>query len=199
MKAKILLGTALLLISSITNAAVIDFDGYDTGSANFITLVNNGQTADLGQDMQVSSVNGWSIVISEVYNSEWAAGVSSGPNTMGIRDSVLFERSDGGLFDFNSAFLTSIYNDQPVVLQGLLSGSVVDTLNLDLAFGLGQVVGANFLGIDQMILSKSDSSTWLGLDDFTFDETNVPEPSLVLLFATGLLGFGMTRRRASQS
>ncbi len=199
MKSKVFFGAALLLICSISNAAVIDFDDYATGGTSFVTLVNDGQTAGLGQGMQVSSLSGWNIVIADGYNADWAAGVSSGSNTMGISWSVVFERIDGGLFDFNSAFLTSIYSDQSVVLQGLLGGSVVDSLSLDLAYGLGQVAGANFLDIDQLVLSKPDSGSWLGLDDFTFDATNVPEPGLILLFMTGLLGFGVTRRRASQS
>ena len=47
----------LFILSFSTNAAVIDFDDYNTEGTNYITLVNTDQTTKLGQGMQITSLN----------------------------------------------------------------------------------------------------------------------------------------------
>ena len=115
-----------------------------------------------------------------------------------------------GVFDFNSAYLASAWNDNlSVTVQGFLGGSElynVTVNNLQYSQTLGAtatLINFNFLGIDSLVFTSfggtdADANDGGGgaqfvMDNFTFNET-VPEPATLALLSLGLFGIGAARR-----
>lgn len=192
---KTFLLTAVLAVGA--QATVIDFDGFNTGANSYVTLVNPGETAAIGQGYQATSLGGWDIVISENYNSEWAGGVSSGSNTMGIHDAVKISRIDSAAFDFNGGFFTNIYNTAPInlILQGWSGGTMTYSTSLVLS-GAGTNLAYNWTGIDYLVINNTHYD-WMGLDDLQVNGGNtVPDGGAGLsLMGMALVGLVAARRQ----
>jgi hypothetical protein len=122
-----------------------------------------------------------------------------------------------GIFDFNSAYLTAVWNDGlSVTVEGLNRGAtlysktvVVDTkqptlVNFDY-FGVDELRFTSFGGVEPDYLrSKGGPGTQFALDNFTFNEkvTSVPEPTLlpaILSIATLSAGSVLRRKQLKQS
>jgi len=193
--------TKTLILASVlvagAQATVIDFDGFNTGANNFITLVNPAETAAIGEGFQATSLGGWDIIISENYNAEWAGGVSSGANTMGIHSAVRVDRINGNAFDFNGGFFTNIYNTAPInlILEGWSGGIMAYSSSLVLS-GAGANLSYNWTGIDYLVINNTHFD-WMGLDDLQVNGGNsVPDRGASLgLLGMVLVGLVVIRRK----
>jgi len=113
-----------------------------------------------------------------------------------------------GLFDFNSAYLASAWNDNlSVTVKGFLGGTETYSVTIN-NLQYSQTQGAtatltnfNFLGIDSLVFTSfggtdadandGGSGNHFVMDNFTF---NVPEPGVLALLSLGLFGIGAARR-----
>lgn len=116
-------------------------------------------------------------------------------------------------FDFNSVYLTAAWQDGlHVLIEGLLDGAVVYSLDVELTTSSPVFVDADFLGIDEITFTPSlpvivdpirlqqiaeGYGAQFAMDDFTFDDSGggVPEPGTALLVALGMAGLGLALRR----
>lgn len=112
---------------------------------------------------------------------------------------TVLTRTDGGWFNILSITLSEFYDIEPdsdpisVVFTGMLNSGATVTQT----FTLDGVFGAEVFAFDE-IFSNLVSVSWLQTADYhQFDDIRVapvPEPSAVLLFASGLLTFAAARR-----
>ena len=120
------------------------------------------------------------------------------------------------IFDFNSAYLTAVWNDGlSITVEGLKSGAtlysktvVVDTtqptlVNFDY-FGVDELKFTSFGGVEPDYLKQKGNGIQFTLDNFTFNEkvTSVPEPTLLpalLSIATLSAGSVLRRKQLKQS
>lgn len=220
---KIYFIASTLLISSMAKAAVITFDDVPGGgclgsgstvqSANFNFTLNSAGTAivcdSTAQDRLAS--NGTNYL--------------SAANTTGgvFSQSFTMSQAGGASFDLFSIDLAELFrngdfaesaNATRVNLVGNLlgGGTIAATMLLD-GFNDGTALGfdfqtfilpSTFVNLTSVVLSGAGSSGFGGttFNIFAIDNVNavspVAEPSIVALFAVGLLGLGFIPRRKVQ-
>ncbi len=183
------LAAAIVLLTCTTvHAAVIDFD--DLTASNFNPIQSNyaGFTWD-----------DYHYVYSDATNTGWSKGAVSGSNALfNAYGKMTTSSTSGGLFDFTGAWFNNWSGTSSITVEGYNSGSLVDSVTMTLGNGY-EWLQADILGVDQISFVADSESSWWLMDDFTVNESAVPEPSLLALFALGMLGFGVSRRKASQA
>lgn len=110
---------------------------------------------------------------------------------------------DDGLFDFTSAYLTAAWNDGlNITVEGWNSGSLLYSTTVVVDTTGPTLFTFDYLGIDSLVFNSfggvnvglGGSGAHFAMDDFTFNESQVPEPGVLALLAMGLVGFGFSRK-----
>jgi PEP-CTERM motif len=192
---RLILGVAvawLVCAMACAQAGVITFDDYTTGPYATIDPAQpyHGFTWD----------NFWVMNKDTFPYSGWAVGAVSGNYTAYNGYGFPALVSDTA-FTFNGVYLTSVYDDpNSVTVTGSLGGVQKYTQTVVLSTSGPTWVDFNFVNIDTLQFSSS-IDRWFCLDNFTFDEPIVPEPSSLILWSLAV-GVGMTvtwwrRKRAA--
>ncbi len=113
---------------------------------------------------------------------------------------ITMTKTGGGAFDFSS-FLAAVDNPSAgspgtLVLGGtyFLGGTVSSSVTIGSSFASYSVTGFN--GLSSLSFTNSNGDAGLGIDNLDLGPSSaVPEPSSVLLLASGLLGVGAVARR----
>lgn len=118
-------------------------------------------------------------------------------NSFSWNATVSFERTDGGIFGFNSFEIERWEANSAVRLDSYRSGALIATTIFGNADGLGLKdlsANAGFQDIDELrIRSSSNNPGFINLDDFSF--STVPEPSTFSILAMLVGHAALTRRR----
>jgi len=132
---------------------------------------------------------------------------TAGTNTFGYSESTalfndnwegqtVLTRTDGGWFNLYTIALSEFYDTDPisVVFTGVLNSgaTVMQTLTLDGAFGT-EVFTFDTSFSNLVSVSWFQTADYHQFDDITV--APVPEPSTILLFASGLLTVAAARRK----
>ena len=192
-----------LWVTQSANATVLTFDDLTPLTASPSTIANSYgglNWTDMGY----------------LNSSHYSGGTSGYVGGTVFGDYVAFNEfarvatvSDG-LFDFNSAYLASAWNDNlSVTVQGFLGGTelynvTVNNLQYSQTQGAtATLVNFDFLGIDSLVFTSfggtdadandGGGGTHFVMDNFTFNAT-VPEPATLALLSLGLFGIGAARR-----
>jgi hypothetical protein len=109
-----------------------------------------------------------------------------------------------GLFDFNGAYLTGAWNDDlNIRVQGYSGGTKIYDTTVVVDSTAHTWFDFNYMDIDYLAFT-SFGGTYHGygftgqqfvMDNFTFNEVSVPEPSTLFLLGFGFAGVGLLRRR----
>lgn len=193
-KLKIFLGASVLVLSSVVNATIIDFESYPTQNLGASALIDGVlfSIASPTDNPQVRIFNNSSTRTAYILGCEL-------PGSGCVMDlEVDFGQAVTNLsFDFLA--------DENIGVSGTVS-AYLDSILLSTVtmFGDGDGDTNGFLSlaalgeIDRLIFNPSDPAG-LGYDNFSFDvSVSVPEPSIIYLMVAGLMGFGFARRRAKR-
>ncbi len=206
---KFILSASALLMSSISNAAWIDW-----------TSTTNG-TLDIGGSIVNVTMTGNPMDLIDgdyYYNNSRTGGTSLGGTYAGLEPSDLIRVTGTG--DFTLSFDQTISNlDMALVSVGRtympvtydFSDSFTVLTDGDNYWGDGwhNVSGDNFTGyeyngviefagaFDSISFNVGQSEYWHGFN-FGAESVSVPEPSIFALMGAGLFGFGFARRRATR-
>ena len=182
-------------------AGVLNFDSISTGGT--LVAIPSGY-GGFTWDTNIGVMN------NAYYNSTYgdsSISFPSMPNAVYQGSGVISVTITGAPFSFQGAdFATwlefnSEFSDSStsVTVNGYLSGVLVgtDTMTLN-TNGTFSFLTTNFSDVDTLtILNSGASNKWWLMDNFTYGAVSaVPEPSSVLLLATGLIALGAIRKRA---
>jgi len=196
MKRILVFALAVLLVPSMAQAQTLDFEDAQLGFlpngyggfnwSNFVAY----NTADL-------------------FNGGYDTGAVSGDqaiyNAFGNSASVLGVGTSNP-FSLSSAWVTAAWNEgMQLQVRGFLNGTVQYTQAFDVFYDQAVQLAFNTALVDQVEFSAvggtdasqtdSGSGTQMAFDDMAFNVVEVPEPGLIILLSSGLLGLGIARRR----
>ncbi len=136
-----------------------------------------------------------------VHNDWWAIKNSLGvvsPEQVAYNGSGMDTRiARGTPFTFNGAYFTAWYlDDLGINIKGYFQGSLLHETTV-VANTSGPVYASlNWSGIDDLTFGAGGQ--WVhhfSMDNFTYTETAVPEPTTMLLLGLGLMGLAGVRRK----
>ena len=100
-------------------------------------------------------------------------------------------------FTFNGAYFTAWYRDDLVInIKGYFKGSLLHEENVGANTSGPFYASLNWSGID--LLTFAAGGLWedhFSMDNFTYNETTVPEPASLLLLGLGLMVLAGMRRK----
>ena len=190
-----------LWVTQSANATVLTFDDLTPLTTSPGTIANGYgglDWTDMGYLNSTSYSGG---------TSGYVGGTVSGDYVAFNEFAEVATVSDG-LFDFNSAYLASAWNDNlSVTVQGFLGGTETYSVTINnLQYSQTQgatatLINFDFLGIDSLVFTSfggtdadandNGQGNHFVMDNFTF---NVPEPGVLALLSLGLFGIGAARR-----
>lgn len=224
--------TLVLACSSVTQAAVVTFDDFpyggdlefdfETGKPKTGSLYHNGHFDDataIGYIQDGYQGLNWdNTKILQSRKSPYLEG-SGYPNAAASGRVVAYGRrmnvssGDGGLFDFNGAYLTGMWRDGLAIeITGFVNNVLTYTETVIVDTTSATWFDFDFLGIDSLTFQSLgggvlvpghyrgikffDGSTAFAMDNFTFTKvSDVPLPAAVWLFGAGFCMFAGLRRR----
>jgi hypothetical protein len=107
----------------------------------------------------------------------------------------------GGVFTFNGAYLTSVYDDNTqITVTGYLSGATICSRTVTVNHSGPTWFAADYVGIDSLRFASSNRQ-FFAMDNFTF--APVPEPSSIVILsglgAMGLVAIAWRRARSPRA
>lgn len=186
---KLMSVVALAAMTTVANAAVLNFEGAtsssDIGTTDFVND-NFGVLSD--PCTTYAGATGYCFG-----GTDGPAVAYNGFGTAATLTSTI------GEFDLQGFYATAAFVDgQSFLFEGLLGGSVVFSDTRSLSNTTPAWIALNFSGIDAFRVSAVGAPTWIAIDEFTYSAVSgVPLPaSLPLALAgAGALAF-VSRRRA---
>lgn len=195
---KKLFATALAIgflgVAAQTNAAILDFEDLAPYPYALISDGYHGFNWASGSG-DIAVINGPAYLPGSGYDNGSVSGVNAAFNWYGASPSNI-DLAGPGTFDFNGAFFTSAWDFQSVSFQGFNNSILIYN---SAPYAINTVtplwIGLNWTGIDQLTIANTGYQ-WV-MDDFTYNTQNIPatpEPSTLLLLASGLGGLAFMRR-----
>jgi len=195
-----LLSIATLVVSmaSTAGATVLDFEGLITSDSGPIPAGYGGFTWN---STYLLSDNSYTGAWGNTYGSpsgEYAA-FSSGDDD-GTRNKTV---TSSVSFDFTGAYFTGwAENDLPMgstaaslIINGYNGATLVDSTIFGLPTDAYSWVQVDFIGVTKLeFLTPEYPDYWL-MDDFTYNESQIPEPTTLALMGIGLAGIGFARKK----
>ena len=193
-----LAAAALLAVAPLAaNATVIDFESASTAGS---CQVNDGGSIDGFTLGAYDGDSGGGFNNSSACNYI-APTANSGTQYMVNYNSVIAEFTrDIGTFSLNSLFVHSDIRvgDSTVRFQGLdgVGGAILYSMDVAITAAWEKISFAGWTNVKTFTWDSLEPGTSnIAIDDFEYDAVAVPEPGTLLLLGTGLLGFGLMRRR----
>ena len=200
----------VLGIGGVAQATVLTFDDLaPLSSYDYDDQIPNGYGGFSWDNFSYlngafSEING--TTVTNLTNTGYSNGRVSGNyvafNTGG--DPALVSDS---VFDFNSAYLTAAWNDGlSVTVEGLNKGKTLYDKTVVVDTTKPTLINFDYFGVDELRFTASGGvepdylkvqggpGTQFTLDNFTFNETSVPEPSTVSGALTAI-GIGVAFKR----
>lgn len=179
-------------VGGAAEATVLTFD--DLTTTNSYQTISNSYGG-------FNWTNFYAINGSSIPNTGYDNGTVSGDYTAfnGFGNSATV--SSSSVFDFNGAYFTAAWqNGLNILVEGFLGGALQESKAVTVNTDAPTWFDFDFLGIDS--LKFTSSSSQFVMDNFTFNETevpeseSVPEPASILgLMTVGALGAGSALKR----
>jgi len=192
---KKLLAAAAGLAASfgISNAVIIDFEGY----ADVIGVVNvNPVDIYTEEGYRFTPINGQSAVFDSASGSNMIGRTFSDVFGFSGTNEITIVQNGGGSFDLRSLIAgpLTFAGTSPVSFTAIanLEGPVLTQVSATFALTSATTINFGWTGITSLVLVSSDD---MSIDNL--DVSSVPVPAALPLFGAALAGFAATRRRKS--
>lgn len=190
---KAIISSACLVTSLNASSLVIDFEGTGDHAA-----IADGY---MGLDWNNGAGDMWTL--DGTNYSDPTSGYTTLANALGggmvgfnayADNPVLIEAQGTDTFDLTSFWMTSAWDSvMDITLSGWLDGVQLYSTVFEVSRTEARNFTFDWLGIDSVRFD--DRGAQFAIDNIVLNETNVPEPTSLLLMGLGLLGLGISRRR----
>jgi len=183
---KIILATALLIMSVSANATVLSFDDTSYQGTYWGDLQAGYGGLNWSSNFDVYYGPG----LSSGYNAGTVSGDYAAFNSYGVDVSL-----SNGVFDWDGAWFSDPHDNTLLSISGYANGTLLYSTNLQLAFSSPIWFQADWTGVDTIIFNVAEND-WFTMDDFTFNESSqIPEPTSLWLLGLGLVSLRMCRKK----
>lgn len=175
------------------NAMLIDFEDANTwliptGYKGFNWDTNTGKMSVVDGTNYGDQTSGYTTLANAL------AGDNVAFNELGYNP-VDITSTDGGTFDFTSAWFASAWDNQLAMnFSGWRNGTQVYSLSKIATRSTAELITFNWLNIDTFRIN--DTGHQFAMDNMVVNKSDpVPEPATMFLFGTGIVGLVGTRLR----
>ena len=191
---KSIFSAALCLLAFNVNAAVIDFEEFQSSAPLTVPVIGDLVfTQTYYNQVNVIYVRDVSSLYGQINLA--SSGVMGAEVSHGLSISTV----DGSSFDFISAYFGMTHPGDEYarnIFEGVRNGQVIYSTNI----ASGQVPTLNqfnWLSIDEIRVSSYFNTGYFIMDDIQYSVSAVPIPAAVWLFCSGLIGLaGFAKRKA---
>jgi hypothetical protein len=197
MKKSKLLGAVIYLLASNVNAAVIDFEEFQSSAPLDVSVIGDLEFSRCTYPGNPNICVTTGVYVRDISSFGGSLNLAaSGVMGADFGTNLSVKAANGSSFDFTSVYFGITHPFDPITgtLQGIRDGEVVYSSTNIVPNQAATLYQFDWQSVDEVVMSTFGGTGWFVMDDIEYSV--VPIPPALWLFGSGLLGLiGIARKK----